>query len=105
MRRSSSTACFERTSRRCTYEEQHGDDPCATAAARSIRAILLQPLNGGLSALAIRRREQTAAGCYIADDSLRKREPPVLQAIATPSMRFCGTGRPTNCRVAMRPVS
>lgn len=65
------------------YEQEHSGDPCAVAAANSVRSILLQPPGGRLSALSIRRDARSqAGGCFIADDSLRKREAPVLAAIA-----------------------
>lgn len=65
-----------------SIDENSAVDSCTVAAARSVSAILLQPADRSLSALAIRRRERTEVGCYIADDSLRKRETPVLRAIA-----------------------
>ena len=60
----------------------HQGDACAQAAAESVRTILLQEPNGRFTANALRRLARERHGCQIADDSLRKREQPVLQMIS-----------------------
>lgn len=60
----------------------HRGDPCALAAADSLQSILLQPADGTATASALRRRAREARGCHLADDSLRKREAPIMESVA-----------------------
>lgn len=60
----------------------HRGDACAQAAATSLRDILLQEPGGRQTAAALRRRARETHGCHLADDSLRKREQPVMELAA-----------------------
>jgi hypothetical protein len=72
------------TQRICARIEQTEDaEPERVAAARSVRAILLQPADEPIAAKAARQRALERTGCFMAPDSLRKREGPVLRAIAS----------------------
>jgi hypothetical protein len=73
-------ACTQRV---CARIEQTEDaEREQVAAARSVRAILLQPADEPIAAKTARRQALERTGCYMAPDSLRKREGKVLQAIA-----------------------
>jgi hypothetical protein len=64
------------------YNAVHRGDPVATAAADSAETILLQPLGSTKTAAGIRRDAIGRHESHIQPDSLRKRELPVLVAIA-----------------------
>lgn len=64
------------------YKAVHRGDPVATAAAESVEAIFRQPVGSTKTAIAIRRAALTEHKAHIQPDSLRKRELPVLRAIA-----------------------
>jgi hypothetical protein len=64
------------------YAAVHRGEPVETAAVDSVVAILLQPATATRTATAIRREALQRYGCAIQPDSLRKRELPILQAIA-----------------------
>ncbi|MFL6137359.1 MAG: hypothetical protein ACJ74O_06100 [Frankiaceae bacterium] len=64
------------------YGALHRGDPCAQAASASLSAILLQEPPEEQPAVVLRRRAREAHGCYLADDSLRKREQPIMRLIA-----------------------
>jgi hypothetical protein len=74
------SSAVERSS--AAFATLHPGDACAQAAAESVRNILLQPGDGRLTANALRRQARERHGCQIADDSLRKREQPVLEMIS-----------------------
>jgi hypothetical protein len=69
------------------YEQLNVEEPCAVAAARSVRAILLQPFGASLPAAIARRQALQDVGCYMLPDSLRKREGPVLALIASSALQ------------------
>lgn len=72
------------TERSCSaFAVLHRGDACAQAAAASLRSILLQNPDDRATAALLRRRAREAHGCYLADDSLRKREMPIMQLIAS----------------------
>ncbi len=60
----------------------NASDPCATAAADSVLAIMSQAADSKQTAAVLRREARQAHGCHMADDSLRKREHSVLRAAA-----------------------
>ena len=64
------------------YRVLHSGDPCAQAAATSAEAILLAEPDNGATAASLRKAAIDQHGCFIAVDSLRKRELAVLELIA-----------------------
>ena len=64
------------------YEAVNRGDACAMAAATSLRTILLRETSDRRPLNTIRRQAREAHRCAIADDSLRKREQPILELIA-----------------------
>jgi hypothetical protein len=73
----------------------HRGDPCAAAAATSLRDILLQPANGTVTAAALRDRARKHHECQLAADSLRKRELPILQNLARNAYQAAHTAHTT----------
>lgn len=63
------------------YRALHSGDRCAQAAAQSTEAILLAD-DDTATAASLRKAAIERHGCYVAVDSLRKRESPVLEMIA-----------------------
>jgi hypothetical protein len=74
-------ACTQRVCARIDQTEDAERE--RVGAARSIRAILLQVADEPIAAKAARQQALERTGCYMAPDSLRKREGAVLQAIAS----------------------
>lgn len=70
----------------------HRGDPCAAAAATSLRDILLQAADSTVTAKALRGRAREQHGCHLADDSLRKREVPILRDLARNAYQAARTG-------------
>ena len=64
------------------YALLHRGDPCSQAAAESLRAILNQDTISYQTAKAMRRAAREAHRCLAKDDTLRKREQPILELAA-----------------------
>lgn len=83
------------TARICaTIEDGTPAEPEQLAAARSVRAILLQPVDKPVLAQVARRNALENAGCFMQPDSLRKREPAVLHLIAAAAHAECSQRAP-----------
>jgi hypothetical protein len=61
----------------------HRGSACDEAAVESLLTILTQPADSWKTARAIRHEARLRNGCHIADDSLRKREEPVIDSVAS----------------------
>src|SRR3954470_6770023 len=83
------------TERTCARIVEAADaSPELLAACQSVRTILLQPVDEPVLASVARREAIAKQRCFMQPDSLRKRELPVLKAIAETVMEIARKRRP-----------